>query len=152
MNGATGRGRFADALARLGEPEGERGLVPSWEGRVFTRNGQLKATASDAEVLTVLSGMTYGRGPVGMPLGELAGLRKGIAAGRLRLPGRSVSRSLELVDGMLRASDSVIDADRVEAGRESNRRVGLVLLWVGAVATVGLMWLMLPVFLSILPG
>lgn len=80
MNGATGRGRFADALARLGEPEGERGLVPSWEGRVFTRNGQLKATASDAEVLTMLSGMTYGRGPVGMPLGELAGLRKGIAA------------------------------------------------------------------------
>lgn len=118
---------------------------------MFTRDGQLRATASDAEVLTVLSGMTYGRGPAAMPLGELAGLRKGIAAGRLRLPGRSVARPLELVDGMLRASDSVIDADRVEAGRESNRRAGLVLLWVGAVATVGLMWLMLPVFISILP-
>lgn len=70
MSDATGRGRFADALARLGEPEGERGLVPFWEGRVFTRDGQLRATASDAEVLTVLSGMTYGRGPAAMPLGE----------------------------------------------------------------------------------
>ena len=69
----------------------------------------------------------------------------------MRLPGRSVSRSLELVHGMLRASDSVIDADRVEAGRECNRRVGLVLLWVGALASVGLLWLMVPVFMSMLP-